>query len=333
MRILFVLLSTVLAGALAPDAHADTVVAQLPNESAISASGDLAVVSVYGPDDRYRLTRVHADGRLEPLPGIAPRAEPFDADVGTDGRGRPTIVYSRCARPRTYRDVSPVGCDVWLYQPGRAVESKIAVAGTPAMSEFEPTLSRGRLAWASARRGSVAVVTRQLVGRGAARGLRSFAGRNDVEHLELEGRRLAMAVRSDVGQSPTAISLRLIDDVTARRPRARVLARHSSGEGGQTFVGPSFAGGRLGWLLACFGDPGGCRRGPSTYDLRTRKLTVEPAYRPRAGYALMPGGTLEVGGGGLELGDEPDVEEPDLPGPCDERPGDAGSCPVIRRPR
>lgn len=208
----------------APAAARGEIVAHLSNESEIRAYGGVAAVSELNPDTRrYRLMRVHRDGRVVPLPGVPSRARPFDADVGPDSDGRPVVAYSR-------------GGDLFLHRLGRR--------------------------------------------------------------------------------------------------HARVLRRVGFGMSGTEIVGPTFAGHRLGWLVACFGDPSGCSRGPSTFDLRTGRTTTERGYRPRTGYAFVRGGTLEVGGGGSELGDDPyeGHEEPGYLNPC-ATDDETATCPVIYRRR
>lgn len=313
--------------ALTDVARAGTV-ARLPNESEIRAYGGVAVVSVLDrPREEYRLARVHDDGRVEPLPGVPPRAEPFDADVGPDSRGRPVVVYSRCADV-----VEPRGCDLVLHRIGRRGEVPVRTASTRAANETEPTVWRGRVAWASERDGRTTILTRsRLAARTLpARRVRRAATSYGVEQLELRARLLAAVTREDDGDLGTSF-LRL-HDLRSGGASPRTLRRVGTGMSGATIVGPAFTSDRLGWLVACFGDSGGCTQGPSAYDLRTHRTTTERGYRPRTGYAFVRGGTLEVGGGGDALGDDP-LEDPDFPNACGEDAADRPlRCPVLFRP-
>ena len=79
-----------------------------------------------------------------------------------------------------------------------------------------------------------------------------------VTELELAGRRLAVTTTFAVpsGGGIHQGSLRLAD---VRTGRSREVAFQVTGLSGQSLVGASFAGGRLGWYLSCLGDPSGCR--------------------------------------------------------------------------
>jgi hypothetical protein len=116
---------------------------------------------------RYVLMRWHA-GRVDRLP-VAPRAVPFDVDLGPDARGRPVAVYSRCPGERETA-VLVGGCDVYrlALQGGR--ERRIRRASTATSSEYAPAIWRGNLAFASSKTaaGPAAVM---LLRRGARRSI------------------------------------------------------------------------------------------------------------------------------------------------------------------
>ena len=106
------------------------------------------------------------DGHVDRLP-VAERAVPFDVDLGSDARGRPVAVYSRC-RGET-ESAAPVGnCDVYQLALQRGRERRIRRASTATSSEYAPAIWRGNLAFASSKfaAGPAAVM---LLRRGARR--------------------------------------------------------------------------------------------------------------------------------------------------------------------
>lgn len=82
---------------------------------------------------------------------VAPSAVAFNADIGTDGNGRPEVIYQRCARavstttPPMY---APTGCELYVYSlAGPTGERPVRNANDPAHNDVNPTLWRGRIAW------------------------------------------------------------------------------------------------------------------------------------------------------------------------------------------
>jgi hypothetical protein len=79
----------------------------------------------------------------EVLP-VAPSIRPFQADIGPDSAGRPSVVYQRCA-PVTG---PPTGCDLFIYSLDAATgERSIDNASDPEHNDLGPTVWRGRIAW------------------------------------------------------------------------------------------------------------------------------------------------------------------------------------------
>lgn len=74
-------------------------IATLPNASAIRVFDGMALLSRLDPGTgRYSMVTVDESGAGTVLP--VPTAErPFDADIGPDGQGRPTVVWSQCDTP------------------------------------------------------------------------------------------------------------------------------------------------------------------------------------------------------------------------------------------
>lgn len=246
---------------------------------AVSASWSLAV------------RRVGA-AQPERLP-VASSPTPFEADIGPDSRGRPAVIYQRCAgSPQV-----PTGCDLFVFSlDGGSGERAVRNANDPHNDDVHPTLWHGRIAWtreysSNPNEPNPIVYTKTLT---APRSLPSTrlpgvprrrcgdvnrvcgptTGRR-VEALELWGKNLAMTVAYGCG-SCSGIDqreLRLVDVVDRA---ARQVAFQVTGLSGQSLIGPSFFAGRLGWYKACLGDPSGCRQGrggPFRYRLSTRRYT------------------------------------------------------------
>ena len=89
---------------------------------------------------------------------VAPRATPFDVDLGPDGRGGLVAVYSRCARglrrdfptPQVLR-AGRYGCDLYSYSFTTGRERKVAGANSRA-DEYWPSVWGGRIAFVRAYR-------------------------------------------------------------------------------------------------------------------------------------------------------------------------------------
>jgi hypothetical protein len=155
--------------AVAPGAVAsDEVLGSLPPGAAFAVrmsahAGHVVWSQAVGPG-RHVLMRWH-DGRVDRLP-VAARAVPFDVDLGSDARGRPVAVYSRCTGET---ESAPVGrCDVYrlALQGGR--ERRVPRVSTATASEYAPAIWRGNLAYASSRT-AAGPAALMLLRRGARR--------------------------------------------------------------------------------------------------------------------------------------------------------------------
>jgi len=153
-------------------------------------------------------------------------------------------------------------------------------ANDPDHNDLNPTIWRGRIAWArdygSGSEPNPIVYTKTLTAPRSRPSTRlpgvpqrrtgdvepvsgPTTGRT-VQDLELWGRHLALTVSYGCGGCSGIDQSELrLDDVSART--ARQVAFQVVGLSGQTLVGPSFFAGRLGWYKACLGDPGGCGQG------------------------------------------------------------------------
>jgi hypothetical protein len=349
-------LTVLLGGTAVAGAATRTTVLELPNETQLSAQNDLALVSVRDAATGLYSLQLVRDGRLEPLP-VAPSAAEFDADLGTDSAGRPAVVFARCFDP-AHRDDPTAGgspadqgnagnCNLSILRIGvDTAERPIANANSDS-SDYAPTLWRGELAFARTyvKGGRPVVYTKALVAprsRPSTRqpavpaqrcSVKAVPGGScetraaGVDELELYGSRLAQIVHYSVSNQVGFLTreVRLVD---IRRRSSALVALGSTGEGGQTYLGASFAAGLMSWYRSCFGDPGGCT-GASAGAFRYRYTagTYQHANDPYiglTGYSLLRDATLQVDGRG-ELGDTgPDA--------CDD-PGTSAQetgCPLVR---
>jgi hypothetical protein len=81
------------------------------------------------------------------------------------------------------------------------------------------------------------------------------------------------------------------------RTDTRQLAAMTTGLSGQTYLGPSFAGGRLGFFRACQGDPAGCstsNAGAFRYAISGETYELAGANQAWTGWALRGDGDLHV---------------------------------------
>jgi hypothetical protein len=147
----------VLGPAAAPPASADTVqlTTSYRGTAGLTAYGGHVVWSQFDPATRlWSLQQWHA-GKQSRLPARA-REEPFDADAGPDARGRPVVVYSRCAIESSRPLELPAphwadtrGCHVYeLRLDGHGREHRIDRLFRPEASDTVPTIWRGRIAFA-----------------------------------------------------------------------------------------------------------------------------------------------------------------------------------------
>ena len=291
----------VVSGAVVPNARAadtaDTVVAQLKRPSPVSAYGGRVVWSAFDfRARRYRLM-THADGVTQQVP-VRPRSAPFDAELGPDGGGRPTAVYSRCRiEPRgPWREIglrwdTSRGCDLYRFDFSTGRERRIAGAGRRDASEYLPSLWRGRIAFAR--------VDERRPGSAPALYLRSLAGgreqlvpggsptgdpqrRAGPAGLDLNGRRLAyvwqFTVRPMLENGPAT-------EVRVATPGGRsiLILRHLNSDGivSRVLSAPSLVGASVFYALMTNGDSIGHRLHRS--DLPGR----ERFHGPRGGLPIV----------------------------------------------
>ena len=292
-----VLTASLLAALLVPAAAAaaaDTTIQALPAATPVRAWAGTAVLSVLDPTTgRYALATQRGTAPAQALPGVAPAAEPFDADIGPGPGGAPVIVFARCrAKDR---------CHLAQTTPAGGTETPITGSAATAGWESAPTVWGSRLAFARHyARGSRRVYVRPLNAGIRVRSVRlpgvparecdevgacRAVTDGTVPELELRGTTLA----ENVGFSLRTVGIcgegqmRLVD-VTRRT--GHLVKPTICGLSGSTFLGASLTATHLLYARICPGDPSGCD-GKNTivyrYGLRDHRFEQTP--RPD----LLPG--------------------------------------------
>jgi hypothetical protein len=150
-----VVLAGVLAGAIAaaamPAAAAPQPLAPVAVDVPISAAGGWVAWSAPVAGGGFGLFAWHA-GAVAQVP-VAPRAQPFDLDLGTDAHGRPVATFSRCAVAPTVllgrtQAWSGSGCRVRVVDLATGRERAGGVPRPPGTSDTTPSMWRGRIAFA-----------------------------------------------------------------------------------------------------------------------------------------------------------------------------------------
>lgn len=230
---------------------------------------------------RFRLVvrKVGADPQRVNVPMSR---DPFGADIGTDSRGRPQLIYRRC---RTAP--SPSGCELFVYSLADATgERRVRTVGViPWFGRV--TLWRGRIAWTQGQGPGLVVLTKLITAPRSQPATRlpgvprrrcadrepvcPPTGGGDVRDLELWGTNLALIVGYDCPSCrPMSQAEVRLDNVADRS--ARKVAQLGRGPAGERLAGPSFFDGRLAWYRGCLAAEPTCRSeaGPWRYRLSTR---------------------------------------------------------------
>src|SRR4029079_14361909 len=76
---------------------------------------------------------------------VAPSANAFDVDLGTNRSGSTYAVSSRCTTPAT-PNTPPTGCALYRLSIASGVETKLDTLSSPTWDEREPTIFRGDIA-------------------------------------------------------------------------------------------------------------------------------------------------------------------------------------------
>jgi len=273
-----------------PAAAAPATIDTLPRASGLDAGHGAVVWSRYDDAAKaYRLV-VRRNG-VNTVPPIDPSPDAFDADVGSNSRGEPAVVYSRCASYKDDRGPRDK-CDLYILSLNTGAEREIRNANTSA-SESNPTLWRGKLAWIAERKGVQPRVYHRSLTAPASRKSRRLPGlparackmhnsrpcsrvtAGAIEEIELAGNRLAEIVGYSAG-SGDSTEIRL---VSLRSTSARRIAFQNIGENNQLYTGLSFSSRKLAWLRGCFENPGCAGSGAYRFGLSTRRY--ERALEPQ----------------------------------------------------
>jgi hypothetical protein len=172
-RVQLTILLAVLAFSPATAHGSEQALVSIPSATALTAYGGHVVWSEQGPSALWYLTDWH-DGSTSRLP-VAPRAVPFDVDLGPAADGRPVAVYSRCVpeRPTVAPDwMLARGCDLYEFDFVSGKERLLAGVSSRRRSETTPSIWRGSIAFA-----------RRLPGRPKARLYLKRAGHRRLVRL------------------------------------------------------------------------------------------------------------------------------------------------------
>ncbi|CAB4932340.1 unannotated protein [freshwater metagenome] len=196
-------LATVLGGAGVAQANV-TLATGLPAGVKVSMSQRGTTIAWSAPTGtgRWKLI-LWRNGVTSDVP-IATSNMPFDVDLGDDGHGHLLATYSRCSRV-TIGLNRPRGCDPYRYDISAQRERRITGLGGGGNSDYLPTASGGRIAFArSVSGGKADLYVRGLTGGTLRRqpgGLMNDDSRTGPRRLDLGMRGLAIAWAS-IGPAP-----------------------------------------------------------------------------------------------------------------------------------
>jgi hypothetical protein len=126
----------------------EQTISTLVEYSEVDFYNGLLAWSRLDPDQGYRLV-VWRQGKVRTVP-IRARSVRFDVDLGPDERGRDVAVYSRCREERVSERTAR-GCRLYRLDLASGREVRIRGTSRPAYSEVQPSIWRGRVAFARYR--------------------------------------------------------------------------------------------------------------------------------------------------------------------------------------
>ncbi|MFP5363607.1 MAG: hypothetical protein ACLGI5_12860 [Thermoleophilia bacterium] len=244
--------------------------------------------------ERYRLSSWR-DGELRDLP-VRPQPTVFDADLGPDSEGRPSVVVSLCNG----------SCDLFVLGLGVGDRLRpVRNANTRGRDEVAPSVWKGRLVFGRRYGPDRVVPYTKMLSWPRARRSQRLAGLPDrrcgavdppdcrriedtrLVSMELWGRWIAQhwTYQPDSFPGFRQNEIRLTN---TGRTDTRQVAYMGTGLGGQTYLGPSIAEGRVAFFRACQGDPGGCRTtdsGAIRYRISTGRYEIDGAVEAWSGWA------------------------------------------------
>jgi hypothetical protein len=223
------------------------------------------VWSVPNATGGYGLVQRIGSGPVTALP-VAPRGVPFDVDLGPTSSGGVYAVYSRCATEPRWDEGVPSyetgkGCDVYRLDLATGSEVRFTKVNATDGSEYWPTYWKGSIGFARAYDSKptqpyvyvkdVASSKPSLRMPGGGRGI----GQSTPLDLELYGSRLAFGWMYLPSEADRVKYEMRVDTVGG----GDIVLDSSYGGLTSIVLGwPSFENGKVWWVRACLGDPGGC---------------------------------------------------------------------------
>jgi hypothetical protein len=271
-----------------PAPAAAELIAEPQTMTVVSAHGGQAVWSEHD-EAGYHLVRF--DGRAARRVPLAPRASPFDVDLGAGPGGRLTAVYSRCTQGTSALGFSPWGapwggCDLYRFDFATGKERRIPGAASSRYTEYLPTVSGDRVAYIRLE-DRYSFPPKLVVQSLSGTDKRTFrASPEGIIGLDLAGRRLAIARLVGYGTAEPHTTLSLAGTGTLRERR---VARTRAGVRNM-FVTPALRGDRLYAGLRRMDAPSELH----TYDLRGRRLSRRRAPEPFLAAARYRSGWLAL---------------------------------------
>lgn len=243
---------------------------------------------------RYVLSSWH-DGVLRDLP-VPSQAAVFDADLGPDSKGRPSVVVSLCDR----------SCDLFVIGLGIGDRLRpVRNANTTGHDEIAPAVWQGRLAFGRRYSADTVVAYTKRLNWPRARRSDRLAGLpsrrcgavdppecrriedTGLAAMDLWGRWVAQSWTYQPDSFP-GFRQNEIRLTNVGRTDTRQVAFMTTGLGGQTYLGPSIAEGRVAFFRACHGDPGGCsstNSGAIRYRISSGRYDIDGAVEAWSGWA------------------------------------------------
>jgi hypothetical protein len=286
-----------------------TTIASLHAQNQVHAWNDIQTWTDYRPDEgRWRVV-VRSAGQISTPPAIPAGDERLAVDVGPGHDGTPSLAFVSCT------DLC------------RVVVSRLDGSGAQTVPGSEgasaPTIWGSRVAWVG---GKERVLTRDLPSGKVTRlpgvprrkcyeplGRRRCErpGLRSVRALELHGSRLALVVNYALSQGGGNGQTEVRMESVQGRAR-RLVALMNVGEGGQVFVGPSWATGKLFFFKSC---PCGSAQGAYRFDPGRRSYAKARGTRPLAGFAIDDAGrrafeALDPTPGTADRGDTTEIMTP-----------------------
>jgi len=263
-----------------------TSLAPLHGSTAVHTFGGVQVFSDRDPATKRWHVVVRRDGQLA-VPSIPTATKPIEVDVGPGADGGAVLAYVGCA----------TACRVVVSRlDGSAPRTVPGSAGAS-----QPTIWRDQVAWV---RGGAAVMTstpdgrgrRALAGAPRRKCYRLFAGAGrrcappqsaNVDALELQGSQLALVDTFRLGKSAESVAEVRTESIEGGAQR--LVALMDTGEGGQTWIGPSWAKGRLFFYKSCFDDASACNGaagGAFAFDPAHNAYSHAPSSTVLEGFAI-----------------------------------------------